>query len=417
MLLTDIVIDGIPEIDWTLHIPIMLHILFLGLDHTRPIVRDHCKQLLLNLLVVLAEHNDHLTVAKIILNAQTSKMGLGLSIPTLPVTQHNFTGIVDLIHNSKLKPFFYIKFVSKFIEPDSDYDAYLYNTNLNAVAHSTSNSVTPTSTVTTIVQPTANANAPPTIGITTTDSNTESANVQTTPEETAINTTMHSTQVIKDLIVFMSQESSQPLWNYEDITAKVWSVKSAEQLTCFLHHIVKVYSDSYPHARISERWAQTALQLGLSCSSRHYAGRSLQVFRALNVPINSRMLSDILSRLVETVAEQGEDMQGYVTELLLTLEAAVDSLDSDFRPLDVMKDIFKSTPNLNNKDGVNVSAGGKKSPSGIIQQTQNHITSSGHARSTSYSVSYCTRKVSISPCDKQGKQHLSNQFLHIFFFN
>lgn len=51
MLLTDIVIDGIPEVDWTLHVPIMLHILFLGLDHTRPIVRDHCKQLLLNLLV------------------------------------------------------------------------------------------------------------------------------------------------------------------------------------------------------------------------------------------------------------------------------------------------------------------------------------------------------------------------------
>lgn len=51
MLLTDIVIDGIPEVDWTLHVPIMLHILFLGLDHTRPIVRDHCKQLLLNFLV------------------------------------------------------------------------------------------------------------------------------------------------------------------------------------------------------------------------------------------------------------------------------------------------------------------------------------------------------------------------------
>lgn len=89
----------------------------------------------------------------------------------------------------------------------------------------------------------------------------------------------------------------------------VWSIKSAEQITCFLKHILKVYADSYTQARIAERWAQTALQLGLSCSSRHYAGRSLQVFRALNVPINSRMLSDILSRLVETVAEQGEDMQ------------------------------------------------------------------------------------------------------------
>lgn len=34
-----------------------------------------------------------------------------------------------------------------------------------------------------------------------------------------------------------------------------------------------------------------------------------QVFRFLRVPITSRMLSDILSRLVETIAEQGEDMQ------------------------------------------------------------------------------------------------------------
>lgn len=97
--------------------------------------------------------------------------------------------------------------------------------------------------------------------------------------------------------------------------------------------------------------------------------------------------------------------QGYVTELLLTLEAAVDSLDSDFRPLDVMKDIFKSTPNLNNKDGVNVSGGCKKSPSGIAPLAPSHMISSGHARSTSYSVSYCTRKTNNSPIDKQGKFH------------
>ena len=60
---------------------------------------------------------------------------------------------------------------------------------------------------------------------------------------------------------------------------------------------------------------------------RHYAGRSLQIFRSLRVPITFRMLSDILSRLVETIAEQGEDMQGYVTELILTLESVVDAVD------------------------------------------------------------------------------------------
>lgn len=199
----------------------------------------------------------------------------------------------------------------------------------------------------------------------------------------------------------ISVETENLILFFSLVSITVWSVKSAEQLTCFLHYVVRVFTDSYTQDRIAERWAQTALQLGLSCSSRHYAGRSLQVFRALNVPINSRMLSDILSRLVETVAEQGEDMQGYVTELLLTLEAAVDSLDSDFRPLDVMKDIFKSTPNLN-KDGVHTTVSGKKSPGGNIPQTQNQMISSGHTRSTSYSVSYCTRKVSNSPCDKQG---------------
>lgn len=99
------------------------------------------------------------------------------------------------------------------------------------------------------------------------------------------------------------------LWNYEDITAKMWICRSAEQLDEFLQHVLRIFRDSLPHALISERWAQTALQLGLSCSSRHYAGRSLQLYRALRVPITSRMLSDILSRLVETVAEQGEDMQ------------------------------------------------------------------------------------------------------------
>ena len=64
------------------------------------------------------------------------------------------------------------------------------------------------------------------------------------------------------------------------------------------------------------------------------------------MPLNTTDLTDILSRLVETVAEQGEDMQGYVTEIMLTLEAAVDNLDIELRPLN--KELFMSTPNLMN---------------------------------------------------------------------
>lgn len=36
---------------------------------------------------------------------------------------------------------------------------------------------------------------------------------------------------------------------------------------------------------------------------------NIQVLRALHIRPTTQMLSDILSRLVETVAEQGEDMQ------------------------------------------------------------------------------------------------------------
>lgn len=433
MLLTDIVVDGITGIDWTLHLPLMLHILFLGVDHTRVIVRDHCKQLLLNLLFVQSKHNDHLSLAKIMLTCQAKQLELGLTCSTMTVLEHNFT------------------------EPDQEYDSYLYGPALLPILLNCGQ----LSNVTTV----ENVNA---------EDEEEAENVENLTEIPAVTEiennsphpelTMQISHVIKSLIMFLAQEkNSQPLWNYEDITAKVWASKSAEQLTCLTRHVAKIFSESHPQSSIAERWAQTALQLGLSCSSRHYAGRCLQIFRALNVPINSRMLSDILSRLIETVAEQGEDMQGYVTELLLTLEAAVDSLDSDFRPLDMMKDIFKSTPNLNNKEAALLGSSecyylvrqfiifilnwslsknkkltffidiiilspnqADKRASDVIQTSPQAmsavITTGNHARSTSYSVSYCAKKTSNLPIEVKGLllskrwQKIGNP-LSFFFFD
>lgn len=55
--------------------------------------------------------------------------------------------------------------------------------------------------------------------------------------------------------------------------------------------------------------SEVALRTALSCSSRHYAGRSFQIFRALKQPLTLATLSDILSRLVETVGDPGEEAQ------------------------------------------------------------------------------------------------------------
>ncbi|VVC32584.1 Hypothetical protein CINCED_3A005220 [Cinara cedri] len=365
LLLKDLPSDSL-DIDWSIHMPLMLHIALLGMDHSRPLVHQHCKQLLLNLLLVLANNSDQLTIAQVLLNRDTVRLGLGLPTPPVPVSQHNFT------------------------EASESFDSYLEAPIGNICSQSTS----------LVVLPSPGEDDASTVILGMDQLNPPSPNLTIK-------------EIVKSLIDFIASRGDQPLWHYEDITAKVWSIRSGEQLDVFLQHILRVFHEFLPHALISERWAQTAIQLGLSCSSRHYAGRSLQIFRALRIPITTRMLSEILSRLIETVAEQGEDMQGYVTELLLTLEAAVDSLETDFRPLDMTRDIFKSTPNLNNKDtnsivegggGGGVRGGGSGSGGGKQQRSvaqrapvnrrapPSCFNQASHIRSTSYSVSQYSRK-------------------------
>ena len=42
MLIQDVVIDCV-ETPWSLHVPFMLHIIFLGLDNARPLVHENCE--------------------------------------------------------------------------------------------------------------------------------------------------------------------------------------------------------------------------------------------------------------------------------------------------------------------------------------------------------------------------------------
>lgn len=69
------------------------------------------------------------------------------------------------------------------------------------------------------------------------------------------------------------------------------------------------YSCFPPGFQLESLLSEVALQTALSCSSRHYAGRSFQIFRALKQPLTPALLSDILSRLVETVGDPGEEAQ------------------------------------------------------------------------------------------------------------
>lgn len=46
------------EVDWSPHLPLLLHVALLGLDLFRPLVYEHSKALLGNLVIVLACKDD-----------------------------------------------------------------------------------------------------------------------------------------------------------------------------------------------------------------------------------------------------------------------------------------------------------------------------------------------------------------------
>jgi hypothetical protein len=88
-------------------------------------------------------------------------------------------------------------------------------------------------------------------------------------------------QVVQRFITYLNTKKGCPLWAYEDITAQLHTIRSALQLTQFVQWIVILFRTCVPQAMLEERWMELALRITLSCSSRHYAGRSLQVNRII----------------------------------------------------------------------------------------------------------------------------------------
>lgn len=78
--------------------------------------------------------------------------------------------------------------------------------------------------------------------------------------------------------------------------------------TC-VYHYTSLHQSIYTDFHLEQQLSDVALQTALCSSSRHYAGRSFQIFRALKQPINNHAVSDLVSRLVEVVGEHGDEVQ------------------------------------------------------------------------------------------------------------
>ncbi|XP_060903001.1 protein furry homolog isoform X3 [Labrus mixtus] len=287
--MTEMVVDHSVREDWAMHLPLLLHALFLGMDHYRPEVFENSKRLLLHLLITLSCNNNFQSIASVLL--QTRDINSTKTLTSKPSLQPEYLpsgGGFDFLRECQASPV-----------PDSGLSSSSTSSSLSLGGSS---------------------NNLPEI----------SHEVEELVGSSKLDEKNHK------LIEFLTTRSYGPLWCHEDISPKNQISKSTGQLTNFLRHVVSVFRESKSNFHLEQQLSDIALQTALCSSSRHYAGRSFQVFRALRQPISAHAVSDLLSRLVEVVGEHGEEVQGYVMEVLLTLESVVDNLAECLKNNDFM---------------------------------------------------------------------------------
>ncbi|KAK5904963.1 hypothetical protein CesoFtcFv8_006477 [Champsocephalus esox] len=287
--MTEMVVDHSVREDWAIHLPLLLHALFLGMDHYRPEVFEHSKRLLLHLLITLSCNSNFQAIASVLL--QTREINGTKTLTCKPSLQPEYShsgGCVDFLRECQVSPV-----------PDSGLSSSSTSSSLS-LGGSSNNLPEISHEVEELVAP------------------------NKMDEKT------------NKLIEFLTTRAYGSLWCHEDISAKNQISKSTGQLTNFLRHVVSVFKESKSDFHLEQQLSDVALQTALCSSSRHYAGRSFQVFRALRQPISAHAVSDLLSRLVEVVGEHAEEVQGYVMEVLLTLESVVDNLAECLKNNDLM---------------------------------------------------------------------------------
>ncbi|XP_009472511.1 PREDICTED: protein furry homolog-like [Nipponia nippon] len=298
ILLTDLIVDHSVKVEWGGYLHLLLHAIFIGFDHCHPEVYEHCKRLLLHLLIVMGSGSNVQSVASGLLRNREFNESRVLTVKHTTHLDYTFTaGVHDFIPDYQPSPM----------------------TDSGLSSSSTSSSISLGNTSAAI------------------------SHLHTTILN-EVDISVEQDEKVKTLIEFITSRKRGPLWNHEDVSAKNPNIKSAEQLTVFLKHVVSIFKQSSSGGfQLEHRLSEVALQTALSCSSRHYAGRSFQIFRALKQPLTASTLSDVLSRLVETVGDAGEEAQGFVIELLLTLESAIDTLAETMKHYDLLSALSQTS--------------------------------------------------------------------------
>lgn len=125
----------------------------------------------------------------------------------------------------------------------------------------------------------------------------------------------------------LSRHKADLFWSYDDAGSSQTFAHAPTPMSTLLFKILGIFQQLQPTLR--KQWGTLALNWATSCTIRHLACRSFQVFRVLALDITPRMVSDVLARLSSTIASSSPEIQAFNNELLRTFACIVRSKSED----------------------------------------------------------------------------------------
>ncbi|KAF1810422.1 hypothetical protein P152DRAFT_97645 [Eremomyces bilateralis CBS 781.70] len=132
---------------------------------------------------------------------------------------------------------------------------------------------------------------------------------------------------IENFIEMVRRHDAKVIWRYDDYNGKKGEeggLRVPETMVYVANEVVKVFSHVYPGVR--EQWGKLTLHWATSCSVRHLACRSFQLYRTILCTLDPQMLADMLIRLSNTISGEEPGVQTFSMEILTTLKTIIETL-------------------------------------------------------------------------------------------
>ena len=132
-------------------------------------------------------------------------------------------------------------------------------------------------------------------------------------------------KAIEDFIESIRRHDPKIAWSYNDSELHSGDEDNravSEPMAYVVDEVVKIFAVAYPGIR--EEWAKVTMSWATSCTVRHIACRSFQIFRCISTTLDQQMLADMLARLSNTIADvENHDYLVFSLEILTTLRSII----------------------------------------------------------------------------------------------